>query len=150
MTQNATLQQTRDYELSAELVATAIRRARALAGITQTELSLRARLDAGQISRFESRKVAPNLETLARIAVAFGLDVVQLMMLAKFPQADFLEMAGIGLPIVPHFGFNNPENRKAIDKAITEIIHTSTKKGNRAQRRASKAKGAKNAKAIER
>ena len=57
------------------LSARVIREARLRAGLTQLELSERARKDRTQVARWEQGLVAPSVETLVELVQACGFDL---------------------------------------------------------------------------
>lgn len=62
------------------IVATNMRRFRDLQGMSQSDLSKVTGIDQGYLSRIENQKSHPNLETLDKIADAFGIATHELML----------------------------------------------------------------------
>jgi transcriptional regulator with XRE-family HTH domain len=63
-------------------IGTAIKQARTLRGITQSELSQRAKLSITYISEIENEKKDPSMQALRSIATAIGLDAPMILLLA--------------------------------------------------------------------
>lgn len=62
-----------------EAVGAKVRSVRLGAGMTQAELGAAAGMDHRAVSRLESGKTSPNLDTLDRLARAMGIGVTDLV-----------------------------------------------------------------------
>ena len=68
---------------------TAIRKTRLRAGLTQAELARRVGTTQSAISRLESGRVRPSLETLERLAKACGVTLELRLRSPEAPAAEF-------------------------------------------------------------
>ena len=75
-------------------VAATLRRARAQAGLSQTELARRAGTSQATISAYESGRKVPSIETFARLLAATGSQLAVVEAPARRPSREELQRNG--------------------------------------------------------
>jgi len=72
-------QQKKIHKRAKACLAKGVRSYRRAVGLSQEELALRIGLDQAYISRIESERLNPTLETIAELAAAMGISIEELL-----------------------------------------------------------------------